>query len=425
MVLPAAIRRHHVIIMVPEPEDLSSASPPGGFMDTRNNFYNCPDGICTGVVVTELEPGDTVPYPYTNSTTPVHLYDFFGIAAGTHGGKCYPVEGNLWSCGGLVGTCPSSADTISGDCGSADLGGPFVVTSSPTLAISSANACATVERFIFLSGTTPFTFTVPFTADRGGVIDGITAIGGCVSCDVDLPEIPSTTPTSSPTATPSLTDTPTHTPTDTPTPEPATETPTVTAVPTASSTPTGTPTSTPTRTPSCGNGVVEPGESCDDANSVDNDACRNNCTRHLRRDPTTIKFHPRHHTTDRLHVHGRFEADNWIDPTTVVVGIRLMNANGVLYSASLATGTVALKRATEHPLFLFRDPSAKVNPRGGIALFRLALRKKWYRLEAEAWGDLSAANSPEMEVAVLIGDEHYTSGGMWRRSKTGWVFSSQ
>jgi len=31
--------------------------------------------------------------------------------------------------------------------------------------------------------------------------------------------------------------------------------------------------------PICGNGITEPGESCDDGNQIDTDACRNNCTR--------------------------------------------------------------------------------------------------------------------------------------------------
>src|SRR5437763_503054 len=33
------------------------------------------------------------------------------------------------------------------------------------------------------------------------------------------------------------------------------------------------------RVPRCGNGIVEPGEECDDGNAVDTDDCRNNCTR--------------------------------------------------------------------------------------------------------------------------------------------------
>src|SRR5439155_1175611 len=36
---------------------------------------------------------------------------------------------------------------------------------------------------------------------------------------------------------------------------------------------------TAARGPRCGNGIVEPGEECDDGNAVDTDDCRNDCTR--------------------------------------------------------------------------------------------------------------------------------------------------
>jgi cysteine-rich repeat protein len=36
--------------------------------------------------------------------------------------------------------------------------------------------------------------------------------------------------------------------------------------------------STPTNIPECGDGIVDPGEACDDANNHDDDGCRNNCS---------------------------------------------------------------------------------------------------------------------------------------------------
>ncbi len=74
----------------------------------------------------------------------------------------------------------------------------------------------------------------------------------------DTPVVPTDTPTSTPTATwtVTLTRTPTNTPTITLTP---------------------TPTRTPTRAPSCGNGVVDPHEQCDDGNNVEDDGCSADC----------------------------------------------------------------------------------------------------------------------------------------------------
>lgn len=67
---------------------------------------------------------------------------------------------------------------------------------------------------------------------------------------------------------PAFTPTPTHT-------APPTSTPTSFGQP--SETPTATPSPTSTPNPSCGNGDIEPGETCDDGNVDDNDACPSDC----------------------------------------------------------------------------------------------------------------------------------------------------
>jgi cysteine-rich repeat protein len=71
--------------------------------------------------------------------------------------------------------------------------------------------------------------------------------------------------------------TPTFTPSDTPTP---TATASGQMAPTPTSTPTPTATATPTHTPppNCGNGTMEEGETCDDGNLSDDDACPSDCT---------------------------------------------------------------------------------------------------------------------------------------------------
>lgn len=93
----------------------------------------------------------------------------------------------------------------------------------------------------------------------------------------DTPDGPTATPTNTatgPTETP--TNTPTNTATDTPVPP--TDTPTNTNTPTETFTPTpGVPTHTPTATPDCGNGIVEVGEECDDANPFSGDGCEPTC----------------------------------------------------------------------------------------------------------------------------------------------------
>jgi len=97
---------------------------------------------------------------------------------------------------------------------------------------------------------------------------------------------PTHTPTSTPTTTATLTATrtaiasSTRTPSSTPT---ATPTSSSTRTPTQTPTPTLTPSRTPTPTATqglvCGDGVVQSGEQCDDANAADNDCCLSNCQR--------------------------------------------------------------------------------------------------------------------------------------------------
>ena len=88
--------------------------------------------------------------------------------------------------------------------------------------------------------------------------------------------VPTETSTHAPTATPANTVTITGTTTGTVTP---TATPTATSVPAATQTPTATPTASPPPVPTCvRDGVVEPGELCDDGNRRNGDGCDNNCT---------------------------------------------------------------------------------------------------------------------------------------------------
>ncbi len=87
---------------------------------------------------------------------------------------------------------------------------------------------------------------------------------------------PTLTPTVTVTPTPTVTDTPTLTPTPT-----TTDTPTVTPTPTLTATPTNTPTPTVTATPSCGNGIVEGSEECDDGNTESGDWCSATCASEL------------------------------------------------------------------------------------------------------------------------------------------------
>jgi len=169
----------------------------------------------------------------------------------------------------------------------------------------------------------------------------------------------------------------------------------------------------------CGDGIINGSETCDDANSNNNDKCHNDCTRHLRNDPVWIRFHSGNQVNDRLKVHGSFENDHSVDPTNLIVGVRLSNASGVVYSASVPLGAVTMRTTKVRTFFRFADASAKSSPNGGIALFTVSKDAAWYRVNVWAYGDLSAATS-EMTMDVFFGHEQYTSSGRWKRTVRGW-----
>ncbi len=87
---------------------------------------------------------------------------------------------------------------------------------------------------------------------------------------------PQATATAQPTAARTATAVPTTTATVTAVPT-ATTTAGSTATATAASTATATTTPHPTVTPGCGNGVIDPGEDCDDGNTSNCDSCPSNC----------------------------------------------------------------------------------------------------------------------------------------------------
>lgn len=131
------------------------------------------------------------------------------------------------------------------------------------------------------NGTTPLGF-VPATGcllNEGTptcqAIDGQLSVG---------PVLPTSTASATATATDTQTRTPTATPSAAVPPATATVTATATATGTITATATDTPSATATPSPTgtvapfCGDGTIDAGEICDDANAIANDGCEPNCT---------------------------------------------------------------------------------------------------------------------------------------------------
>jgi len=183
--------------------------------------------------------------------------------------------GGSSGCGGMwTISAPNSA---TGEVMFTPPGGPGTLILGPTSGPGSDTRCTIVFTVNVMAlpandanPTSPGIQTVQLARTMSHFSDNAQLSGGGTGSDVTrvqgapTPTLTSTsTPTASstPTATPTATDTPTQTPTNSPT-----------------RTPTFTPTNSPIPLPPCGNGVLNPGEQCDDGNTIDGDGCDSNCT---------------------------------------------------------------------------------------------------------------------------------------------------
>jgi len=170
----------------------------------------------------------------------------------------------------------------------------------------------------------------------------------------------------------------------------------------------------------CGDGIVNgPGgaETCDDANTDDlHDHCRNTCVGRLRRDPASINFRGNAKPADRLQVNGLVNTRLPINPDGMVVTVRLSNANGVIYEATLDGSQLLVSG----PKLKFHDSDAAKHPVNRIADLRVSPHKDGHRVKIVAYGDLSNATLEDMVLEILFGAQTYQNSAAWKRTKRGW-----
>ncbi len=154
--------------------------------------------------------------------------------------------------------------------------------------VTAADVTRMVALILLCEGSPGGCAELPRSCPSGDVNNnGVIEVGDLLRVIDNILQYPNGCPPGIPTPT----EPPSATPTDTPSPLPPTETPSATPSATPSPTlpvPTATPTTAPTATPTftplpavCGNGIVEPGETCDDGNTVTNppaDLCPEDCT---------------------------------------------------------------------------------------------------------------------------------------------------
>jgi hypothetical protein len=163
----------------------------------------------------------------------------------------------------------------------------------------------------------------------------------------------------------------------------------------------------------CGDGLLQAPETCD-TGGVPNRACNPNCTGRIARDPASIVFNVGRTDIDRLHVNGLIMPPTTIDPSVNVVGVRLSNGLGVIHEAELGVGAMTAV-GRKHK---FRNRAAKID--GGLSDFQFFPHRDGYRFKLSTFGDLSAATTAEMTIEVYFGGQQFVHSATWIKTKRGW-----
>ncbi len=175
----------------------------------------------------------------------------------------------------------------------------------------------------------------------------------------------------------------------------------------------------------CGNGTLDPGETCDDGNQVTGcrtdlpqkpkDSCNNDCKRPACKDPTRIDFRT---GLGFIRFHARIATDPLnpvLDASGKTVTLRLRSPSaygGVVFEASIRSG---LEGANGR--FTYRDRTARKS--GGIETIEIRPRgHDSFAVKVEAWGDLSKATT-DMTTGIIIGGEEWSALPVWRRTAHG------
>jgi hypothetical protein len=143
-----------------------------------------------------------------------------------------------------------------------------------------------------------------------------------------------------------------------------------------------------------------------------------------RKDPTIIRF-GRAGSLDVIRGHGKLERTP-VDLGAMSLGLLLSNANGAIYSASLAAGQ--LTASPSGTIFRFSNPGARTG--GGFYSLKIKQnRGNSYTVSFTAYGDMSAATDPNIRLQFYLGEDpnaaadgriFITLATPWTRTPSGW-----
>jgi len=170
----------------------------------------------------------------------------------------------------------------------------------------------------------------------------------------------------------------------------------------------------------CGDGIVNDSETCDDGDATDGrcappvNNCRNDCTIEICGDPADIKFHNAPQL-DFLNVFGRIIPESPFDPASVPVSFTLADEQGtVRLSESLQIGQ--FKKTGQS--WKFNSLTAKT--KGGIKSWTISPHNLGYSFRIQAYGSFRNMTSL-MKGTLSVGTAKFTVDGKWLQKPTGWV----
>jgi hypothetical protein len=210
----------------------------------------------------------------------------------------------------------------------------------------------------------------------------------------------------------------------------------------------------------CGNGIVEPGEECENPISEDcgnmiddNDdglidchdplcvdtgepTCNQDCElvgpcRLIKRDPAIIKFKPG--KPDLFRIHGRVDAVRGdFDPFVEGMTMSIFNNNGLIHSGWVLPGEFSARGGRRDGMpkrYRFRDRTAKTlgDATANNGVFRMSTRFRTicgtpsYTVKATMYADLSAATEALMTVQIYGVADVGAITAEWKKRNNGWI----
>ena len=169
----------------------------------------------------------------------------------------------------------------------------------------------------------------------------------------------------------------------------------------------------------CGDQIVNDSETCDDGDTIDGDCapinnCRNDCSIPICGDPADIKFR-NPPAFDFFNVYGRIIPIGSFNPEIVPVSFTLTDQQGnVRLSESLQAGQFK----TQGKSWSFHDTKARTQ--GGIKAWTISPHNVGYTFRIQAYGSFRDVTSL-MKGTLSIGNAKFTVDGKWLQKPNGWV----